>query len=79
MLKQLKSSQMGLSMLSQPLMTLHDVAAKLQVKEETIRHWIRDGKLRAINLGKEWRVAVVDLEQFLNDHANIPSAGAGEV
>ena len=53
-------------------MTLHDVAAKLQVKEETIRHWIRDGKLRAVNLGKEWRVAVVDLERFLNDHANMP-------
>lgn len=66
-------------MLSQPLMTLHDVAAKLQVKEETIRHWIRDGKLRAINLGKEWRVAVVDLEQFLNDHANMPSSGTGQV
>jgi len=79
MLKETKSSETGLSMLSQPLMTLHDVAAKLQVKEETIRHWIRDGKLRAINLGKEWRVAVVDLEQFLNDHANMPSSGTGQV
>ena len=37
MLKEVKTSQTGLSMLSQPLMTLHDVAAKLQVKEAELK------------------------------------------
>lgn len=57
-------------MLSKPLMTVHDAADMLQVKEATIRAWIRDKQLRAIKFGREWRIAVVDLELFLNEHAN---------
>ncbi len=57
-------------MLSKPLMTVHDAADMLQVKEATIRAWIRDKQLRAIKFGREWRIAVVDLEKFLNEHAN---------
>lgn len=57
-------------MLSKPLMTVHEVAEKLQVKESTVRTWIRERKLRAIKVAKDWRIAVVDLEAFLNDHAN---------
>ena len=57
-------------MLSQPLLTVHETAQTLKVKESTVRSWIRDRKLRAIKFGREWRVAVVDLEKFLNDNAN---------
>ena len=58
-------------MLTKPLLTVHDAADKLQVSEETIRNWIRRKELRAIKFGKEWRIAYVDLERFLNDHANM--------
>lgn len=58
-------------MLSKPLMTVHETAAQLKVRESTVRSWIRGGKLRAIKFGREWRVAVRDLERFLNDHANV--------
>ena len=58
------------TMLSQPLLTVHETAQTLKVKESTVRSWIRDHKLRAIKFGREWRVAVVDLEKFLNDNAN---------
>lgn len=58
-------------MLSKPLMTVHDAANMLQVQEATIRAWIRDKRLRAIKVGKEWRIAVKDLEGFLNDHTNL--------
>ncbi len=51
-------------------MTVHEVAEKLQVKESTVRTWIRERKLRAIKVAKDWRIAVIDLEAFLNDHAN---------
>jgi len=54
-------------MLSQPLLTVHETAQTLKVKESTVRSWIRNHKLRAIKFGREWRVAVVDLEKFLND------------
>ncbi len=57
-------------MLSKPLLTVHETAAQLKVKESTVRAWIRDKKLRAIKFGREWRVAVIDLEAFLNENAN---------
>lgn len=57
-------------MLSKPLMTVHEVAEQLKVREATVRTWIRDRQLRAIKFGKDWRVAVVDLEAFLNERAN---------
>ena len=57
-------------MLREPLLTIHDVAEKLKVRESTVRVWVRDKHLRAIKFGREWRVAVCDLEQFLNEHAN---------
>ena len=48
-------------MLSRPLMTVHDAANVLQVQEATVRSWIRERRIRAIKLGKEWRIAVKDL------------------
>ena len=53
-------------------MTVHDAASMLQVQEATVRAWIRDKRIRAIKVGKEWRIAVKDLEEFLNDHTNLP-------
>ncbi|MAO90305.1 MAG: excisionase [Rhodospirillaceae bacterium] len=61
-------------MLSQPLLTLHEVADLLKVKEATVRAWIHDADLRAIKFGREWRVSQKDLEAFLNAHANKPAA-----
>lgn len=60
-------------MLSRPLLTVHDVADLLKVKESTVRQWINADDLRAIKFGKEWRVAYKDLEAYLNDHANKPA------
>lgn len=57
-------------MLSKPMLTVHEVADLLKVKEATVRGWINDRALRAIKLGRDWRVAVKDLEAFVNAHAN---------
>ena len=59
-------------MLRAPLLTLHETAEKLKVKESTIRQWIKDRELRAIKFGREWRIAQIDLETFLNRNANMP-------
>jgi excisionase family DNA binding protein len=64
-------------MLSKPLMTVHDVADLLKVRESTVRSWIKDRDLRAIKLGREWRVAVKDLEAFVNAHANRSAEAPG--
>jgi excisionase family DNA binding protein len=60
-------------MLSRPLLTLHEVADLLKVKESTVRAWIHDKSLRAVKFGREWRVAHKDLEAFLEAHANRPA------
>lgn len=56
-------------MLSQPFMTTHDVAELLKVSEATVRTLIHEGELRAIRIGREFRVAAKDLEFFVNAHA----------
>jgi excisionase family DNA binding protein len=52
-------------MLRKPLLTTHEVAELLKIKEATVRRWIRDGDMPAVNLGRDWRVAVIQLEEFL--------------
>jgi excisionase family DNA binding protein len=59
-------------MLSHPMLTVHDVAALLQVKESTVRTWIHEASLRAVKFGRDWRVAQKDLEAFVNARANRP-------
>lgn len=59
-------------MLSQPFMTTHEIAELLKVKEATVRSWIHHQELRAVKLGREFRVAVKDLETFVEEHATKP-------
>lgn len=63
-------------MLISPLLTVHETAEQLKVKESTIRAWIRQEKLRAIKFGREWRIAMRDLERFINDNANLDDPDA---
>ncbi len=56
------------------LLTLVDVANRLQVNQRTVAQWLRKGHLRGFKVGKEWRVSVKDLETFLKASANKPSS-----
>lgn len=47
-------------------LTSADVAEMLQVTPETVWNWIRAGKLRAIKVGRGWRIAEDDLKAFLS-------------
>lgn len=53
--------------------TVKDVADLLKVSEVTVRRWIKDGELRAIDIGKGWRIGSGDLDAFLEDHATRPA------
>lgn len=59
-------------MLRKPFMTTHEVAELLKVSDTTVRTWIHVGDVRAIRVGREFRVAVKDLEAFVNTHATQP-------
>jgi excisionase family DNA binding protein len=56
-------------MLSKPFMTTLEIAELFKVSEATVRAWIHEGELRAIKVGREFRVVVKDLEAFVNAHA----------
>jgi len=46
--------------------TLKELEALMQVTRRTLYNWIKDGKLKAFRIGKEWRVtkqALADLTQ----------------
>ncbi|MFM9841897.1 MAG: helix-turn-helix domain-containing protein [Dongiaceae bacterium] len=57
--------------------TVKDIAERLKVAEATVRHWIRLGELRAINIGKGWRIADADLQRFLTRHETAPRTANG--
>jgi excisionase family DNA binding protein len=44
------------------------------LNERTVTQWLRRGHLRGFKIGKEWRVSSRDLEAFLEQSANVPTA-----
>ena len=47
------------------LLKLKQVAAELGCCVKSVRRWIADGSLRAVRLGREWRVDDIDLLAFI--------------
>jgi excisionase family DNA binding protein len=52
--------------------TVKEVSDRLEVAEATVRLWIKSGSLRAIDIGKGWRIADADLEAFLRARETAP-------
>jgi excisionase family DNA binding protein len=55
-------------------LSLEDVAARLQVSDQTVRRWIKSGKLTAYKPGLEYRIRATDLEEFLRAREVRPKA-----
>ena len=64
--------------LSKPFLTTHDVARLLKVSEATVRSWIHENELRAVRLGREFRIAAKDPEAFVNAHATRPAVSPND-
>lgn len=45
--------------------TILEVAEILQVGRRAVYSYIKDGKLKAVKIGKEWRINEPDLKEFL--------------
>ena len=55
--------------------TVQELAQRLDVAEATVRHWIKSGQLRAIDIGKGWRISDTDLQRFLSAHETMRRDG----
>jgi excisionase family DNA binding protein len=49
------------------LLTTEEIAARLKVLVQTVRRYIREGKLKAIRLEGAYRLRREDLERFLEN------------
>lgn len=47
--------------------TTDEVAAITRVTKETVREWIKDGKLKAIKRGRSYLIPEADLKTFLEE------------
>jgi excisionase family DNA binding protein len=48
--------------MSQELYSVDQVAAILDLHVRTVRNYVRDGRLKAVRIGKQYRIARADLE-----------------
>ncbi len=47
-----------------------EVAERLRVDEQTVRRWIKHGKLEAFKIGRAWRISPAALEALLESHSS---------
>jgi excisionase family DNA binding protein len=55
---------------TEELLTVEEVAERLKLSQETIRIWLRTGRLRGIRLGTRrsgWRVPASEMERLLTE------------
>ena len=67
--------------MSDELLTVAQVAARLKVNPETVRRWLRAGQLRGILLGDRagWRISESELATFLQQGPEGKAAARDEL
>jgi excisionase family DNA binding protein len=51
-------------------LSTEEVAKRLRVDEQTVRRWIKHGKLEAFKIGRAWRISPAALEALLESHSS---------
>ncbi|NLX50341.1 MAG: helix-turn-helix domain-containing protein [Methanospirillum sp.] len=59
--------------ITEPLLTVAQVAATLQIREKLVRNHIKEKRLKAVKIGKYWRIKPEDLHAFIERNSSIPS------
>ncbi len=49
-------------------LSVAEIARQLNISEDTVRRWIKSGKLEALELGGQYRIHPQDYEKFLQKH-----------
>jgi excisionase family DNA binding protein len=58
-------------------LSVDDIAKELNIHPDTVRGWIRDRKLRATKLGRDYRIKRADLDKFLEERTINPDTNEG--
>jgi excisionase family DNA binding protein len=51
--------------MDEPVYTVEEVANRLRVDVKTVRKWIRQGELVAMDIGREYRIRKTALDDFI--------------
>lgn len=57
--------------MSEKFLRPDEIAKQLDIKDETVRIWLRKGVLVGYKVGSDWRVKPADLEEFLSKRRNV--------
>ncbi len=52
--------------------TVDDISKMLDMHPKTLQRYIREGKLRAVKVGKAWRISGHDLSLFMESSGQMP-------
>ena len=61
---------------STDLYSIEQVAAQLGLHVRTVRNYVRDGRLKGVRIGKQYRIARADLEALTGHRATPPTANS---
>jgi len=61
----------------QQLFSIEQVADVLGLHVKTVRNYVRDGRLKAVRIGKQYRIARDDLEALTGGAGPVPGHDAG--
>jgi excisionase family DNA binding protein len=56
------------------MLTVDEVAARLRVSPESVRRWARQGRLRAVHVGRQLRIPPEEVNRILSDGLDSPWA-----
>lgn len=54
--------------------TLEEIAELLHITRRTLYSYVKEGKLKAVKVGKYWRVTEKNLEEFLSTGTEVSDA-----
>lgn len=52
---------------NEPWVNLEELAAHLSVSKDSVRNWIRDGRLPAYKVGKLYKFKLSEVDQWVRD------------
>ena len=52
-----------------PLLTPEDAADRLRIRPQTVREYLRSGKIKGLHVARKWRITEESLAQFISDLA----------